>query len=151
MRGQEAAKVKSRFIASAAHDLRQPVHALALYAGWLVAEPQFVAQIAPKIVQATKAVNELFNSLFDLAGLDLDPLRVNLQLLDLGRLVQEIEVQYALVAWERGLQLRSRVAVAQVGSDPVMLKRLVGNLLSNTLKNTRHSGVLLASRCRRGV
>lgn len=147
----QAAKVKSRFIASAAHDLRQPVHALGLYADWLVAEPQFVAQIAPKIVQATKAVNELFNSLFDLAGLDSDPLRVNPQLLDLGRLVREIEVQYAPVARERGLRLRSRVAVAQVRSDPVLLKRLVGNLLSNALKNTRHGGVLLASRRRRGV
>ncbi len=149
--GQEAAEVKSRFIASAAHDLRQPAHALGLYAGWLVAEPQFVAQIAPKIVQATKAINELFNSLFDLAGLDADPLRVNPQLLDLGQLVQELEVQYAPVARERGLRLRTRAAAAQVKSDPVLLKRLVGNLLSNALKNTRQGGVLLAARRRRGA
>jgi len=147
----QAVEVKTRFIASAAHDLRQPVHALDLYAGWLAAEPQFVAQIAPKIVQSTRAVNELFNSLFDLAGLDSDPLRVHWQQVDLARLVQEMEVQYAPVARERGLRLRTRAAAAQVRSDPVLLKRLVGNLLSNALKNTRQGGVLLAVRRRRGV
>ncbi len=49
-------EIKNRFIASAAHDLRQPVHALDLYAGWLAAEPEFVEQITPKIVRSTKAV-----------------------------------------------------------------------------------------------
>lgn len=147
----QTAEAKNRFIASAAHDLRQPVHALDLYAGWLAAEPQFVSQIAPKIVQSTKAVNELFNSLFDLAGLDSDPLRVNWQQVDLARLVQEMEVQYAPVARERGLRLRTRAATAQVRSDPVLLKRLVGNLLSNALKNTHQGGVLLAARRRNGM
>jgi signal transduction histidine kinase len=147
----QAVEVKSRFIASAAHDLRQPVHALDLYAGWLAAEPQFVAQIAPKIVQSTKAVNELFNSLFDLAGLDSDPLRVNPQQVDLARLVQEMEVQYAPIARERGLRLRTRAAAVQMRSDPVLLRRLVGNLLSNALKNTHQGGVLLAVRRRHGV
>lgn len=147
----QAVEVKNRFIASAAHDLRQPVHALDLYAGWLAAEPQFVAQIAPKIVQSTRAVTELFNSLFDLAGLDSDPLRVNPRQVDLARLVQDMEVQYAPVARERGLRLRTRTAAAQVRSDPVLLKRLVGNLLLNALKNTHQGGVLLAARRRRGV
>lgn len=148
----EAVEIKNRFIASAAHDLRQPVHALDLYAGWLAAEPQFVAQIAPKIVRSTKAVNELFNSLFDLAGLDADPLRVHWQDVDLAGLLQDLEVQYAPVAQERGLRLRTRAAPGHhVMSDPVLLKRLVGNLLSNALRNTHQGGVLLALRRRRGV
>lgn len=148
---QEAVAIKNRFIASAAHDLRQPVHALDLYAGWLVEEPQFVAQIAPKIVRSTKAINELFNSLFDLAGLDSHPLKVHFQDVDLSGLVQELEVQYDPVALTRGLQLRTRAAPARVRSDPVLLKRLVGNLLSNALKNTHRGGVLMAVRRRQGV
>ena len=147
----EAVEIKNRFIANAAHDLRQPVHALDLYAGWLVAEPEFVAQIAPKIVRSTKAVNDLFNSLFDLAGLQADPLRVNLQEVDLARLIQDLEVQYAPLAMERGLRLRTRAGVGRVRSDSVLLKRLVGNLLSNALRNTYQGGVLLALRRRRGV
>jgi signal transduction histidine kinase len=147
----EAIEIKNRFIASAAHDLRQPVHALDLYAGWLAAEPEFVAQIAPKIVRSTKAVNDLFNSLFDLAGLESNPLRVNLQAVDLAGLVQDLEAQYAPFARERNLRLRIRTAAGQVRSDPVLLQRLVGNLLSNALRNTHRGGVLLAVRQRRGV
>ncbi len=147
----EAVEIKNRFIANAAHDLRQPVHALDLYAGWLVAEPEFVAQIAPKIVRSTKAVNDLFDSLFDLAGLQADPLRVNWQEVDLARLIQDLEVQYAPLAMERGLRLRTRAGAGRVRSDAVLLKRLVGNLLSNALRNTYQGGVLLALRRSRGA
>jgi signal transduction histidine kinase len=147
----EAVDIKNRFIASAAHDLRQPVHALGLYADWLAAEPQFVSQIAPKIVRSTKAVQDLFNSLFDLAGLDSDPSKVNLQEVDLTGLIQDLEVQYAPLAVERGLRLRTRTVPGKVRSDPVLLKRLVGNLLSNALRNTHQGGVLLAVRQRRGA
>jgi len=147
----EAVDIKNRFIASAAHDLRQPVHALGLYADWLAAEPQFVSQIAPKIVRSTRAVQDLFNSLFDLAGLDSDPSKVRLQEVDLPGLIQDLEVQYAPLAVERGLRLRVRTAPGTVRSDPVLLKRLVGNLLSNALRNTHQGGVLLAVRQRRGA
>jgi signal transduction histidine kinase len=114
----EAVEIKNRFIASAAHDLRQPVHALDLYAGWLAAEPEFVEQITPKIVRSTKAVTDLFNSLFDLAGLETDPLRVNLQEVDLAGLLQDLEAQYAPFARERGLRLRDTRGAGQGGVGP---------------------------------
>lgn len=143
----EAVETKNRFLASAAHDLRQPVHALGLYADWLQSEPQLVEQIAPKIVQSTKAVNELFNSLFDLARLDSEALQINWQPVDLARLVDELELQYAPLALQKGLTLRTHVLPAALAwSDPVLLKRLVGNLLSNAVRNTLRGGVLLAVR-----
>ncbi len=142
----EAVEAKNRFIASAAHDLRQPVHALSLYADWLQAEPELVLQITPKIVQSTHAVNELFNSLFDLAKLDAGVIEVNLQRIDLPSLIGELELQYAPLAREKGLALRTRVMKAQVLSDPVLLKRLLGNLLSNAVRHTEQGGVLLAVR-----
>ncbi len=147
----EAVEIKNRFVASAAHDLRQPVHALGLYADWLATEPEFVEQIAPKIVRSTKAVNDLFNSLFDLAGLESDTLRVHPQEVDLAGLIQDLEAQYAPFARERNLRLRTRAAPWKVRSDPVLLQRLVGNLLSNALRNTYRGGVLIAVRRRRGV
>jgi signal transduction histidine kinase len=148
----DAVAVKNRFIASAAHDLRQPVHALSLYASWLVAEPELVAQIAPKISRSTRAVNDMFDSLFDFAGLENAMLQPNLQTVDLTALVQDLELQYEPVAQERQLRLRVRtVAGLKVRSDPLLLKRLVGNLLSNALKNTVTGGVLLAVRRRRNA
>jgi len=142
----EAVEAKNRFIASAAHDLRQPVHALSLYADWLRAEPELVLQITPKIVQSTQAVNELFNSLFDLARLDASVVEVNWQRVDLPSLVGELELQYAPLAKEKGLDLRTHVLAGAVRSDPVLLKRLLGNLLSNAIRHTERGGVLLAVR-----
>lgn len=142
----EAVEAKNRFIASAAHDLRQPVHALSLYADWLRAEPELVLQITPKIVQSTQAVNELFNSLFDLARLDASVVEVNWQRVDLPSLVGELELQYAPLAKEKGLDLRTHVLAGAVRSDPVLLKRLLGNLLSNAIRHTERGSVLLAVR-----
>jgi signal transduction histidine kinase len=144
----EAVAVKNRFIASAAHDLRQPVHALALYASWLAAEPALVAEITPKISRSTRAVNDLFNSLFDFAGLESETLRVRPQVVELAALIQDLRLQYEPVALERGLKMRTRASPAVVWSDPILLKRLLGNLISNALKNTRRGGVLLAARRR---
>ena len=146
----DAVAVKNRFIASAAHDLRQPVHALSLYASWLVAEPHLVKEITPKILRSTRAVNDMFNSLFDYAAIESANSRPNFQDVDLTALVKDLELQYAPVALERHLVLRIRSAArVHVLSDPLLLKRLVGNLLSNALKNTSTGGVLLAVRRRR--
>jgi len=142
----EAVQAKDRFIASAAHDLRQPVHALSLYADWLRSEPELVAQITPKIIQSTQAVNELFNSLFDLAKLDSGAVDVNYQQVDLPALVAELELQYAPLAREKGLTLRTHVVRGTTLSDAVLLKRLLGNLLSNAVRHTAQGGVLLAVR-----
>ncbi len=144
----EAVQTKNRFMASAAHDLRQPVHALSLYADWLRAEPELVAQITPKIVQSTQAVNELFNSLFDLSKLDSGAVEVGWQAVELSEVLAELELQYAPVAQEKGLQLRTHVLQARALSDTVLLKRLLGNLLSNAVRHTVKGGVLIAVRRR---
>jgi signal transduction histidine kinase len=90
----DAVEIKNRFLASAAHDIRQPVHALGLYAGWLGTEPELVHELAPKIVESTKAVNQLFDSLFDLARLDSGKIRLNVESVDVSKLLRDLEVQY---------------------------------------------------------
>lgn len=144
----EVVAVKNRFLASAAHDLRQPVQALGLYADWLRAEPGLAHEIAPKIVESTKAVNALFDSLFDLVRLDSGKAPLNIAPVEIGPLLHELEVQYKPVATAKGLQLRLRVARGSgtVLSDRIMLQRIVGNLISNAVRYTNRGGVLLASR-----
>jgi signal transduction histidine kinase len=95
-------KSKNRFLASATHDLRQPVHALALYADWLRGEPDLVREIAPKIVEATKAVNALFDSLFDFARLDSGQTKLNIGPVNLSTLMHDLEVQYRPLAQAKG-------------------------------------------------
>lgn len=142
----DAVEIKNRFLASAAHDIRQPVHALGLYADWLGSEPELVHEIAPKIVESTKAVNALFDSLFDLARLDSGKIKLNIETVDLAKLLHDVELQYRPLAEAKGLQLRMHVQPGSAVSDPILLQRIVGNLISNAIKYTQHGGVLVASR-----
>jgi len=146
----DAVEIKNRFLASAAHDIRQPVHALSLYADWLGSEPELVHELAPKIVESTKAVNALFDSLFDLVRLDSGKIKLNIEPVDLARLLYDLELQYRPLAQAKGLQFRVHAAPGKVLSDPILLRRIVGNLLSNAIKYTERGGLLLASRAGAG-
>jgi signal transduction histidine kinase len=146
----DAVEIKNRFLASAAHDIRQPVHALGLYADWLGSEPELVHEIAPKIVESTKAVNALFDSLFDLVRLDSGKIKLNIEPVDLGKLLHDLELQYRPLAQAKGLQFRVHTTPGTVISDPILLRRIVGNLVSNAVKYTQRGGVLVASRARDG-
>ncbi|GAC1599240.1 MAG: hypothetical protein NVS3B2_00060 [Ramlibacter sp.] len=141
-----AVEIKNRFLASAAHDIRQPVHALGLYADWLRSEPELVRQITPKIVESTKAVNALFDSLFDLVRLDSGKIRLHVEPVDLATLLHDLELQYRPLAEAKGLTLRMHLTPGTVLSDPILLQRVIGNLISNAIKYTRSGGVLVASR-----
>lgn len=148
----EAVENKNRFIASAAHDLRQPIHALNLYASWLIDEPHLSQQVAPQIVRCTSAVNDLFNSLFDFSVMNADAPQADWQDVNLADLLVDMHHQYAPLARERGIQwrLRARRAPMCVRSDPVLLRRLLGNIITNALKNIQRGGALLALRQRDG-
>jgi signal transduction histidine kinase len=144
----DAVEIKNRFLASAAHDIRQPVHALGLYADWLGAEPELVHEIAPKIVESTKAVNALFDSLFDLVRLDTGKIKLNIGPVDLDRLLHDLELQYRPLAAAKGLDFRVRGTAGSVVSDGILLRRVLGNLVSNAIKYTQAGGVLVAVRAR---
>jgi signal transduction histidine kinase len=146
---RRAVATKNRFLASAAHDLRQPVHALSLYADWLLADPEMAREVAPRILQSTRAINELFDSLFDLTRIDAGNYQVRLQRVEVPQLLADMLVQFGPVAAAKSLKLHTRAQPSSVWADPVMLRRILGNLLSNALKHTQQGGVLLAVR-RRG-
>jgi len=145
----DAVEIKNRFLASAAHDIRQPVHALSLYADWLGSEPELVHEIAPKIVESTKAVNALFDSLFDLVRLDSGKIKLSIEPVDLKQLLHDLELQYRPLAQAKGLQFRVHLTPGAVVSDPILLRRIVGNLISNAIKYTERGGVLVATRASR--
>lgn len=145
-----AVATKNRFLASAAHDLRQPVHALSLYADWLATEPEMGRDIAPRILQSTHAINELFDSLFDLTRIDAGNYKVRLQRVDVTQLLADLTLQFAPVAQAKSLRLRAHAQPCTIWSDPVVMRRMLGNLVSNALRHTTKGGVLLALRQREG-
>lgn len=146
-----AVATKNRFLASAAHDLRQPVHALSLYADWLATEPEMARDISPRILQSTRAINELFDSLFDLTRIDAGNYKVRLQNVDVPQLFADLATQFEPVAAAKSLRLRTRTPRLTIWADPVVLRRILGNLLSNALKHTSKGGVLLGLRQRQDM
>ena len=143
-----AVATKNRFLASAAHDLRQPVHALSLYADWLATEPEMARDISPRILQSTRAINELFDSLFDLTRIDAGNYKVRLQHVDVEQLFADLALQFEPVASGKSLKLKTHTRPTNIWADPVVMRRILGNLLSNALRHTTRGGVLLGLRHR---
>lgn len=137
---------KNRLIASTAHDMRQPVLALDLYANWLSEDINMAPELTPKISAATRAVITLFDAMFDLAQIKENQVKIKLIEVNVLFVLQELCDQQQIVAESKGLVLRRRLKSKSIISDPVLLKRILGNLISNALKYTNKGGVLLACR-----
>ena len=145
-RANQAVETKNRFLASAAHDIRQPVLALDVYASMLRAEPEMAGVLTEKIEVATKSVIDMFDSLFDLSRLDAGQLKISNSDIDVLALMRELELQYKPAAHNKRLELRMRSGNFKIHTDRQLLKRILGNLLMNAIKFTNKGGVLLACR-----
>jgi signal transduction histidine kinase len=145
-RANQAVETKNRFLASAAHDIRQPVLALDVYASMLRSEPGMAGVLTEKIELATKSVIEMFDSLFDLSRLDAGQLKISNSDIDVADLMRDLKLQYKPAAFNKHLEFRMRSGHFQIHTDPQLLKRILGNLLMNAIKFTNSGGVLLACR-----
>ncbi len=146
---QDAMASRSRLLAGAAHDLRQPVHALSLYADWLREEPEMIRDITPKIIESTAAINRLFDGLFDLAQLDQQRGTHTIEPVELKSLLAGLCAQYGAQAQTKGLSLRSRAHAGYAYTDATAIRRIVGNLIDNAIKYTDLGGVLVTCRLRK--
>lgn len=147
----EAVKSKNRFLAAAAHDMRQPVIALSLYADYLESYPDSHVEVGPKIARATAAVNNLFNSLFDLGHFDTGEVKLTVEPVQIAEVIEGLAATACPVATAAGLELRVRVKDAQVQTDPTRLRRMIANVLSNALRYSKPGAkILLASRVYNG-
>ena len=148
----EAANLaKSRFLAAASHDLRQPLHALNLFVAQLRTETDQAerSRVAAQIDAAVTAMNDLFNALLDISRLDAGALAPDVTDFPLAHVLQRIERTFAPAAREKGLRLRIVTSDAWVRSDCILLERILLNLVSNALRYTDRGGVTVGCR-RRG-
>ncbi|MFM2065399.1 MAG: hypothetical protein RLZZ584_308 [Pseudomonadota bacterium] len=140
------------YFASAAHDLRQPVHALALH-GTHLARANRDAALQPVLQQLQACVGALdtaFTELLDLARIDLGGVPAQMQPCALAPLYERLRLNFGVVAFDKGLALGLRGADQVVLADPRQLERVLANLLANAIAHTEDGGVLLACR-RRGT
>lgn len=142
---------KSRFLAAASHDLRQPVHAMSLFLGLLANErlSSHGRYLLDNITKASAAMGHLFDALLNISRLDAGVIHPRIQGFSLDRLLDQIRTEYTPQARQKGLVLKVRPCAAFVRSDPMLLERILRNLVSNAIAHTPHGRVLIGCR-RRG-
>jgi signal transduction histidine kinase len=147
----EANRAKSRLLAAASHDLRQPLHALNLQVAQLRAETEPAARerLSRRVEAVVASINGLFDGLLDVSKLDAGVVRPSVAPLPVQQILDRMDVAYAGAARIKGLELRVRPSPAWVLSDRVLLERIVGNLVGNAIRYTRQGAVLVG--CRQGA
>src|SRR5467141_2906914 len=142
---------KSRFLAMASHDLRQPLHALGLCVAQLRTPLKSGERTRTnELVDATrKEMDEMFNSLLDMSRLDAGIFTPKITEFPIAGLLQKIETTFDQATREKGLRLRVRRSDAWVRSDAMLLQRILLNLVSNAVRYTLRGGIIVGCR-RRG-
>ncbi|MDD0973943.1 hybrid sensor histidine kinase/response regulator [Pseudomonas fontis] len=142
---------KSRFLAQASHDLRQPIHSIGLFTACLresrLGEEE--RRLVDNIDRSLLNVSQLFRSILDLYTLDNGRLLPRPQPLHLGNWLQELARQNSEAARWAGVELRVRPCAQWVSVDPALLTTMVQNVLSNCFKYAAQRPVLIGVR-RRG-
>lgn len=153
---ESANSAKSRFLAAASHDLRQPAHALSLYTAalrhGLRQQPNQVQDALLPAVDgmqaASRSLDALLNAVLDISRFDAGVVTPELQEVSMRPLLNEVLTVLGSSASERALKLRSRTPDIAVVTDPTLLRRILDNLLSNAIRFSRSGGILVSVRRR---
>ncbi len=148
---ENANLAKSRFLAAASHDLRQPMHALNLYHGAmeniaLSTEAQLLLSYAR---QCAVAMDDMFTVLLDMSRLDAGAVTPTLKTFPVQQLLERIRVEFEPPAKEKCLDLRVVSSKLFIRTDPALAERIMRNLVSNAVRYT-HQGKILVGCRRRG-
>ncbi len=146
-----ANRAKSRFLAAASHDLRQPMHALGLFVTQLnnrIKDPEN-RHLTGRIDAAVTALQGLLDALLDVSRLDAGVVNANLSDFRIETLLERIETAFVPEATDRNLHFRVKRCRLAAHSDPVLLERILINLVANALRYTEAGGILIGCR-RRG-
>ena len=143
---------KTRFIAAASHDILQPLNAARLYVTSLIERQEAGADgsLVQNIDASLEAVEEIFTALLDISRLDTGAMKPELTDFRISELLQRLEVEFAPVAREKGLDLIFMPCSLAVRSDRRLLRRLLQNLVSNAIKYTPKGTVMVGCRRRGG-
>jgi two-component system, sensor histidine kinase len=147
---EQANVAKSKFIATASHDLRQPVHALGLLAGALQghAMNDDMRRLVGQIGGSVTAMDGLFDSLLDISRLDAGVIETQIEDFPIQPVLERVCRDYLAEAETKGLRLVWNPCSAIVRTDPFLLERILRNLVSNAVRYTDRGGVVVG--CRRG-
>ena len=145
---EEANRMKTRFLAAASHDLRQPLHALGLFSDSLqrrISDPEQKA-IAEHIWESVEALEQTFDALLDISRLDAGIVQPKTEAFALMTLFERVAADCVPEAAAKGLELRVHATGLATRSDPVLVEQILRNLVSNAIRYTDRGKVLIGCR-----
>ena len=150
-RAEEANLAKSRFLASASHDLRQPIHALGMFLGALTQHEMSdeMRRLVGHMEGSVNAMDSLFSSLLDISRLDAGVVQSHPQTFRIDSLMDRICRDNISEAQEKNIRLSYCQSSLTVFTDPILLERILRNIISNAVRYTDKGRVLVGCR-RRG-
>jgi two-component system, sensor histidine kinase len=149
---EAASRAKTQFFAAASHDLRQPLHAMGLFAEALrqrAHDPE-VASLVNSINESVDALEGLFSELLDITRIDTGGVEVRPEPVRVRDLFGRLRLHFEPTAFEKGLMLSFHGEQHVAQADPVLLERILRNLVSNAIRYTDDGGVLVSCRPRQG-
>ena len=149
---EEANISKTRFVAAASHDILQPLNAARLYVTSLVERQGGGedARLVANVDASLEAVEDILGALLDISRLDTGAMKAELTTFRIDELLRQLEVEFAPLAREKGLEVIFVPSSLTVRSDRRLLRRLLQNLVSNAIKYTPTGRVLVGCRRRKG-
>ncbi len=147
-------KSKSRFLAAASHDLRQPVAALMIFLEQLEFEQHLSIKgkgVLEHAQQATSSMCSLLDSLLDISRLDGQAIRKSIRPFSIRKLFDEMEDEFRQLAEQKGLRLKFSTCSAVIESDRVLMGQILRNLVSNAIRYTPAGRILVGCRHRQGM
>lgn len=147
---ERANDTKSRFLAAASHDLRQPFQAMRLFRAALtphLTDPR-AEVVAGKLDEAMTAGEQLLKALLDVSTLEAGIIAAKPSDFSAGAMIERLAREFQPQAEAQGLCMRFRPHAAEIHSDPVLLERMLRNLLHNAVRYTEHGGILIGARKR---
>lgn len=144
---------KSRFLAAASHDLRQPLQTLSLLQGLLVrkVEGEKSQGLLARLGDTLGSMSGMLNALLDINQIEAGIVQAHISNFAIQDLLTELRAEFGVTAQAKGLDLRVVDCSVIVRTDPQLLCQMVRNLLSNAFKYTKSGKVLLGCRRRGGI
>ena len=135
---EQADIAKSKFLAAASHDLRQPLHALTLFTSVLDESIQYpkVRKVVDQIKSSVHALQNLFNALLDISRLDAGVMKVVKSDFNLQSLLKKLTNDFIAQAKDKGLQIHCPDCPYAVHTDPHLLEQILRNYISNAIRYT---------------
>ena len=147
---ERANKAKSVFLASASHDLRQPLNAMQMYIAALQSKvkDKEILRIIEDINSVSISTARLLNALLDVSELEVGAIKPRHEIFSVNNILISIFQSYLPLAKDKELDFRIVPSSLYVRSDPALLERILGNFMSNAIRYTNKGSVLIGCRKR---